>query len=103
MTGKSKFTCLKLVHHPRLQAGTYLEEAGAAGPCEDCAVAKFLSDPALDASKHDNGTEDCKRCGQGFYADSEGMAQCTACVAGKYMAQFIDGPRDSESDCTVSA
>ena len=91
------------MHHPRAQAGTYLEEAGSAGPCADCAVGKFLSDPALDASKHDSEAEDCRTCDRGFYADSKGMAQCTACVAGKFMAQYINGSRDSERDCTVGA
>ena len=29
------------------------------------------------------------------------MAECTSCVAGKYMIEFTDGNLDSEDDCTV--
>ena len=54
----------------------------------------------MDASKHASEA-DCRTCQRGFYADSEGTAECTSCVAGKYMAEFIDGEPDSEDDCTV--
>ena len=68
--------------------------------CDSCPVAKHLADKSTDASLHDS-LDDCLSCRRGFYADSEGTAECTSCVAGKYMAEFIDGILDSEDDCTV--
>ena len=68
--------------------------------CDSCPVAKHIADNSTDASLHDS-LDDCLSCRRGFYADSEGTAECTSCVAGKYMAEFIDGEPDSEDDCTV--
>ena len=87
---------------PILQAGTFLNATGSTGPCEDCSKGKFLRDPGVDASKHASEA-DCRSCQRGFYADSVGMAECTSCVAGKYMPEFIDGDPDSEDDCEVRA
>ena len=67
--------------------------------CESCPVARHLADDSTDASLHDS-LDDCLLCRRGFYADSEGMDECTSCVAGKYMPEFSDG-RDSEDDCAV--
>ena len=87
-----------------MQAGTYLEQSGSAGPCLNCAIAKALYDPGLDASAHDSEA-DCVNCDAGFYGPSAGMAECDACVAGKYLEYDSRDDylifHDEESDCKV--
>ena len=67
-------------------------------------LGKFLRDPALDASEHDEKA-DCLVCQAGFYADSEGTANCTGCLAGTHLAAD-DGDdnavlHDEEADCAI--
>ena len=77
-------------------AGTYMTEAASAGPCDECLAGRALHDPGTDASEH-NSEADCITCGRGFYADSTGMANCSACGAGKFMyPSEVTGDRDNE-------